>query len=958
MIDSQEPRFFSKRNIISIIVLLVLALGAAAGFYITRNQTTQLLSKASDVGSCNDDDGSYCMWADSAPNTGQPIRVGGQAYVFVVGTGGDTNVKIRETDGSEINGTYDGRTHPASDCTTDTKFKFCWIFLVPNIVNKTYAYTFISTEKLSGRFSDSFTPEPAQVAAPPAGNPGAQTPTTGCPIADWQNRSNEELISKCNHGELAQLPNSRLEGFPNDVLELFPNDRLDDLSLGFLAGLRNERLLLFSNEFLTEFPNERLIKLPLDRLKTFPPKTIDSFSCELRAQLGRPCQTGGNPQPTPTFNASSCEGIRIAKGSDVYVNTASNPPVYRILEVGQEYNVSITLKNIDKNKSSYTPATWSKGNIGQDKAYFLGFPTLAQGDNNKTKDADFETNIDTSDLSANIQWSISWPNKDILRLPLNKNSVGPNDSETFQFTIKPLRSSATSPNEGKHTFYWSLIQEGVEWFGAQCAINIDVDSGTSGTNPNPSGAPVGGTQCAVVSSTDIPENVKCGMAPSDVEGGLRVVEYRSHPLTDVRFGFGANTPPGDKTVHVRFISATGQVSDEYTRNILYQPGVTISSASCTYSPDGIDTIVTIDGVGFGASQGQSKITANNILINSAPISWTDTKVQMKNPGKLTGSAVPIKITTADGKSSTQNCQVIVSSVDFTTRIQCRTPDKAVNDELDIKIFDASSTSTTPIPRANNTKPKLDAQGKPQNFQAQLEASKPYVIIVKAPGTLARKLLVPASSNRIIDQTLVLPVGDISGSGQDSIPDGVVNVLDRNTLGQQWSIGVDVVRSGDFNKDKRVNSIDYSCMVATQALQNTGSGGGPQDEVFNPATDTVAAGSGAAVRTTSITLTADKLTPNNGDRVTFSGVLKDSQNNPVSGKVVKLIDPTTGTVLKSSDQTTDGITHNTDSTGSFVLALTVGSEARFSAYVKFEGDSSLNTSQSAAVNIIPVVSAGQ
>jgi hypothetical protein len=58
---------------------------------------------------------------------------------------------------------------------------------------------------------------------------------------------------------------------------------------------------------------------------------------------------------------------------------------------------------------------------------------------------------------------------------------------------------------------------------------------------------------------------------------------------------------------------------------------------------------------------------------------------------------------------------------------------------------------------------------------------------------------------------ILPIGDIA----PTTPDGQINGLDRAELVRQWQLVLSSSSSAaltaDFNRDKKVNSIDWACM---------------------------------------------------------------------------------------------------------------------------------------------------
>ena len=103
---------------------------------------------------------------------------------------------------------------------------------------------------------------------------------------------------------------------------------------------------------------------------------------------------------------------------------------------------------------------------------------------------------------------------------------------------------------------------------------------------------------------------------------------------------------------------------------------------------------------------------------------------------------------------------------------------------------------------------LDNEGKPQGLNNKFERDKNYALIIKAPGTLARKVEFRTSGGTTVLDPISFPVGDIAPA---SAPDGKINALDRSLLVSQWNASSDVAKTGDFNGDSRINSLDYACM---------------------------------------------------------------------------------------------------------------------------------------------------
>lgn len=196
-------------------------------------------------------------------------------------------------------------------------------------------------------------PQPAPAPPPPpAGGTGGNVGVSTCPLANYQNVSNEVLIEKCRIEELGKLPNERLETFPKSIFDRFSNERLDDFSLTFLATLTNDRLLKFSNDFLIKFPNEvllrfsndRLITFPFQTLKTFPESRIRTFPCDIQEKLGFSCSTDvGTTAPPPGVTPDKVM-FRIADGED---ETDALTRLEALGEAGyQEYSPSSTTSSM------------------------------------------------------------------------------------------------------------------------------------------------------------------------------------------------------------------------------------------------------------------------------------------------------------------------------------------------------------------------------------------------------------------------------------------------------------------------------------------------------------------------------------------------------------------------------------------------------------------------------------
>jgi hypothetical protein len=141
---------------------------------------------------------------------------------------------------------------------------------------------------------------------------------------------------------------------------------------------------------------------------------------------------------------------------------------------------------------------------------------------------------------------------------------------------------------------------------------------------------------------------------------------------------------------------------------------------------------------------------------------------------------------------------------------CRAPGQF--DVADVKITIAPLD--TPDKKVEETV-TIDKDGVIQGIKTKLQTGQQYIITAKAPKTLRRNTTITAQEGTTVINTsdgkpFILPVGDIA----PSTPDGQINGLDRAELVKQWRVlssSASGVLTADFNRDSKVNSIDWACM---------------------------------------------------------------------------------------------------------------------------------------------------
>lgn len=303
-------------------------------------------------------------------------------------------------------------------------------------------------------------------------------------------------------------------------------------------------------------------------------------------------------------------------------------------------------------------------------------------------------------------------------------------------------------------------------------------------------------------------------------------------------------------LYAQFKSNTGLVTDVFSKSIKYiGPDPVITNIACGFdSSTGTGSTVTLIGRNFGlqGTSGAVKVISASGNANGTVSSWgsfvpsatllpagnigvgstgnigigttgnvgvgttgstsTVERVVATISDRLTGTA-NVELTLDDGRKITRSCVVNTNTVSFNTQTQCVLPGNFSASNVRVQIAE-DVTGARPLFDSRTTPIALDAQGLPQWTAPALEVGKTYNLIIKTPKSLAvsQKFTVLPGTNVL--QDILFPVGDIAPA---TAPDGVVNAFDTSELFRQWNISSDTAKTGDFNGDGRINSIDYSCM---------------------------------------------------------------------------------------------------------------------------------------------------
>ena len=237
-----------------------------------------------------------------------------------------------------------------------------------------------------------------------------------------------------------------------------------------------------------------------------------------------------------------------------------------------------------------------------------------------------------------------------------------------------------------------------------------------------------------------------------------------------------------------------------------------SIGSCALSFEGSSTTLTLQAGkdesgkirGFGPDKGTAKsgdtaFTAEQIKL------WKNDRIQIVWPNPLTGPAIPVSLTNPDGQTAEGWCGSISTIALGANKVFCRAPSKHQTDNVDLILVEATAGG-----KLVRQKVTIDKDGIIQGLTQQLlEKGKDYKLSLKAPRSLRRTAPFSAGEGITNLPNFILPVGDVFPTDGG---DGKINILDRSELVRQWSLTADATgKSGDFNRDGRVNSIDWACM---------------------------------------------------------------------------------------------------------------------------------------------------
>ena len=256
--------------------------------------------------------------------------------------------------------------------------------------------------------------------------------------------------------------------------------------------------------------------------------------------------------------------------------------------------------------------------------------------------------------------------------------------------------------------------------------------------------------------------------------------------------------PGQKSIFVEFKDSTGKTERHTVQIKVLGPDPTVN---CALAFEGNNTVLNLTGTGFGSTKGSLKSSddATDLQIRS----WKNTIIQAVWPNAPAGQVLTATLTNTDGQSTDFSCSAS-SQLSIGAKFFCGQSSSDTTNNVDLVLAGAFEGGTK-----IKQKVSIDTAGVISGLTQKLEEGRNYKLSLKAPRLLRRTAEFTAGNGTTNVNNFVLPVGDIYPAPNG---DGAINNFDHSELVRQWIISVDAAgRSADFNKDGRVNSIDWACM---------------------------------------------------------------------------------------------------------------------------------------------------
>lgn len=380
---------------------------------------------------------------------------------------------------------------------------------------------------------------------------------------------------------------------------------------------------------------------------------------------------------------------------------------------------------------------------------------------------------------------------------------------TFSNNNPPPNTLIKATVKGVSSSSWSNIvykKDSEGWVTSKVDVtdgptfSFDVNSGNAGSHNVTLGINNGTGACTPTGSftTGGSANIASFRVSEDPTDWSSAPRPYNGPAAKVPWSF-KDKKPGIKTIFVQFYDKDGKQIGERRQASIDLLGGNPVISGCSLSFEGSSVVFTVSGSNFGADKGAMTSESADLEIKN----WSPTQIKASLANPETGQSFPITVTNSFGQEASGLCSAI-SQLSLGAKVFCRAPSSHDTDNVDLALKEATAGGKTV-----KQKVKIDKDGVIRELNTNLENGKAYKLSLKAPRSLRKTITFTAGDGATNIPDFVLPVGDIFPLDGGN---GAIDIFDMSELYRQWIISQDALgRSGDFNQDSRVNSIDWSCM---------------------------------------------------------------------------------------------------------------------------------------------------
>lgn len=280
-------------------------------------------------------------------------------------------------------------------------------------------------------------------------------------------------------------------------------------------------------------------------------------------------------------------------------------------------------------------------------------------------------------------------------------------------------------------------------------------------------------------------------------------DYEDHPT--IFYYELIDDRPGSKQIWVQFIDSEGKIVKKSVNISLVEEDPEINKLSCKLDLTAQGVTFEILGARFGSPGQSSSVDLGGQALEV--LDWTVTSITAILPNPSSNQEFNIKVIREDGQETEEvPCKIGFTQLSLGTELFCREKGNSSEEGVQLIFVDEAGNKTQEVV-------SIAPSGVVKDIKTKLESAKQYLVSVKVESGLRRNASFKAGEGTQVvkdrdGKDLLIPIGDISPVNGG---DGAINTADKFELNRQWVVAGRSGLSGDFNRDGKVNSIDWACM---------------------------------------------------------------------------------------------------------------------------------------------------